>query len=840
MSSRLLLVAGSAIGLLVGFAQAQADSPDGDMPLEVRYLDARLIESPPPAVLGPTFGRGTNAQFVFTGDLPEGDAPSSVVFTSDGQTIVISHRESRNLILWDAATRAFIGEVPVSGAAQSVALTPDDTMAVVANVDNDTISIVDMTTLTETAVLSAAENPGVVKISPAGDLAAVSLAASGEMAIVDIAGGTIVRTIAGLGYGGTLSFSFEPPATSLQYSEFYFVDDDRVANMDGFANEVQIINVRTGAVTRIPVAVNGRGFAISLDGSVAAVAHWGATRLITVIDLTTETVSSTIPAPVDLFVWDALALNTDGSKAVVGVQNAARVVDLTTGVFGPSLNTASINRFRTTFDGQYALGVGYRGALIEFSTGNLVAQLNNVVSTEIGAVSPVDHRAAMCSTTFGDDLVVVSTNGSAGSLEAFQLSGPWVEGDRCRTIAISSDGSTAAGVSIFSDSLSVIDTATGTVTGTAQLGQRPHAIAITPDGTKAVVGNLDDSFATVVDLATATSTNINISRRAGAVEISPDGQYAYIGVVASGDGVWRIDLTTNTVAGARLFTGNMGGVGYSYSQTSGMDLSSDGSLLAVAGSFTDNVTFIDTGSWTVLTNVSVPAGSFPAVVEFSNDGSTLLVANRNTDTVSVIDTSGPVPMLTSTFAVGDSPWHIVDAGGGFAWVNNWGDSVVALYNTTTGASVASFALTDRAVGLHLDADNQLLYAANGNASTTLGGTVGWAHTEDGRITVIDTASMTIAEMIPLGVAPSMMAMNPASTVAAMSAPQADGAVVVNLGGPCNEADFAEPYGTLDFFDVQAFLNAFSAMDPASDINNDGLFDFFDVQAFLNAFSAGCP
>jgi len=197
-------------------------------------------------------------------------------------------------------------------------------------------------------------------------------------------------------------------------------------------------------------------------------------------------------------------------------------------------------------------------------------------------------------------------------------------------------------------------------------------------------------------------------------------------------------------------------------------------------------------------------------------------------------------MLTSTFAVGDSPWHIVDAGGGFAWVNNWGDSVVALYNTTTGASVVSFALTDRAVGLHLDADNQLLYAANGNASTTLGGTVGWAHTEDGRITVIDTASMTIAETIPLGVAPSMMAMNPASTVAAMSAPQADGAVVVNLGGPCNEADFAEPYGTLDFFDVQAFLNAFSAMDPASDINNDGLFDFFDVQAFLNAFSAGCP
>lgn len=59
-------------------------------------------------------------------------------------------------------------------------------------------------------------------------------------------------------------------------------------------------------------------------------------------------------------------------------------------------------------------------------------------------------------------------------------------------------------------------------------------------------------------------------------------------------------------------------------------------------------------------------------------------------------------------------------------------------------------------------------------------------------------------------------------------------------GPCNNADFAPPFGVLDFFDVQTFLNYFSAHDPRANINGDGLFDFFDVQAFLNAFSAGCP
>ncbi len=47
-------------------------------------------------------------------------------------------------------------------------------------------------------------------------------------------------------------------------------------------------------------------------------------------------------------------------------------------------------------------------------------------------------------------------------------------------------------------------------------------------------------------------------------------------------------------------------------------------------------------------------------------------------------------------------------------------------------------------------------------------------------------------------------------------------------------------GMLNFFDVSAFLSAFSSNDPAADFTNDGMFNFFDVSAFLSAFSAGCP
>ena len=58
---------------------------------------------------------------------------------------------------------------------------------------------------------------------------------------------------------------------------------------------------------------------------------------------------------------------------------------------------------------------------------------------------------------------------------------------------------------------------------------------------------------------------------------------------------------------------------------------------------------------------------------------------------------------------------------------------------------------------------------------------------------------------------------------------------------CNGADLSEPYGSLDFSDVVAFLGAFGAMDPAADLAAPfGSFDFSDVAAFLAAFGAGCP
>ncbi len=47
-------------------------------------------------------------------------------------------------------------------------------------------------------------------------------------------------------------------------------------------------------------------------------------------------------------------------------------------------------------------------------------------------------------------------------------------------------------------------------------------------------------------------------------------------------------------------------------------------------------------------------------------------------------------------------------------------------------------------------------------------------------------------------------------------------------------------GVLDFFDISAFLTAFSAQSPIADFTKDGLFDFFDVSQFIAEFGEGCP
>lgn len=68
-------------------------------------------------------------------------------------------------------------------------------------------------------------------------------------------------------------------------------------------------------------------------------------------------------------------------------------------------------------------------------------------------------------------------------------------------------------------------------------------------------------------------------------------------------------------------------------------------------------------------------------------------------------------------------------------------------------------------------------------------------------------------------------------------------LTVNTAGPmpCNAADLAEPFEVLDLTDIDAFIAAFVAQDPAADIAVPfGVIDLSDIDAFIAAFLGGCP
>jgi YVTN family beta-propeller protein len=71
-------------------------------------------------------------------------------------------------------------------------------------------------------------------------------------------------------------------------------------------------------------------------------------------------------------------------------------------------------------------------------------------------------------------------------------------------VAVSPDGSKVYATNVSSNNVSVIDAATNTVTATIPVGIAPIGVAVTPDGSKVYVVNNTSQTVSVIDTATNT------------------------------------------------------------------------------------------------------------------------------------------------------------------------------------------------------------------------------------------------------------------------------------------------------------------------------------------------
>jgi YVTN family beta-propeller protein len=98
------------------------------------------------------------------------------------------------------------------------------------------------------------------------------------------------------------------------------------------------------------------------------------------------------------------------------------------------------------------------------------------------------------------------------------------------------------------NTVSVVDTATNTVTATIPVGSFPLGVTVTPDGSTVYVANELDNVS-VIDTATNTvTTTIPAGFTPFRVAVTPDGSTVYVTDAGAGaDTVSVIDTATNTV-----------------------------------------------------------------------------------------------------------------------------------------------------------------------------------------------------------------------------------------------------------------------------------------------------
>ncbi|MFF7137159.1 beta-N-acetylglucosaminidase domain-containing protein [Streptomyces sp. NPDC008196] len=229
-------------------------------------------------------------------------------------------------------------------------------------------------------------------------------------------------------------------------------------------------------------------------------------------------------------------------------------------------------------------------------------------------------------------------------------------------VVVSADGRTAYAANQGSNSVSVIDVASGRVTATVAVGKVPAGLALTPDGTALWVANYTDGTVQSIDTGTlATGTPVAVGDGPENMAITPDGRTLYVA-----------NIHDNTVSPVDLTTGRAG--------------------------------------------AAIPVGPSPFNVVAAPDGKTVYVSNSGGSTVTPIDTAtndtDPTLLVTGqAYGLGLSP------DGRTLWVSPSNGDTITPVNTVTGAPGTPVKVGRSAFDVSLDWNGTTAYVTTADANT---------------------------------------------------------------------------------------------------------------------------
>jgi YVTN family beta-propeller protein len=272
-------------------------------------------------------------------------------------------------------------------------------------------------------------------------------------------------------------------------------------------------------------------------------------------------------------------------------------------------------------------------------------------------------------------------------------------GDYGTDVAVRSDGARAY-VTLRTNKVLAIDTASRTVAATITTGGQPGGIALTPDGTRGYVMDMTAQNLFAIDarnaalLATVPVGIISQPLMTPSVAVAPDGRHAYLAYATSQD---------------------------------------------------DHLLIVDTATNRIVKDQFLPI--HPAGVAVSPDGTKVYVAGCKlvciNGTLLTLDATSA--SVTSTLALAAAPSGMVlDRGGKHAYVANGRDGSVAIVDLVANG-VTSVSVSPQPVGIALHPNGRLLYVASFGT---------------GRIDVVDTAAGNVVGEINVAAMPRAIAISP--------------------------------------------------------------------------------
>ena len=706
---------------------------------------------------------------------PEGDMPREVTYTPDGAQILVAHRDTDNVTFFDAVTLTATNTVDVGEFPVDVVVSPDGKYAVVPNVFGHSVSVIHLPTYTVAATIPVTgEQPFEVAVTPDSLFAVAAVITDGvtsRFSVIDLTTFTETLSFPSVPQGA-LGFFYNPECgiSGNIFSQYALTPDGLMLVVpDRGGNQVVIYDRLTGApLAQLPTASLPTAVDVSDDGAFAVVSHEGSANQISVIDLTTLTVSGTL-ATNDSLSGQAIRITPDKTHVIAAISNNVIFVNLTSGATTAKLSTGVVGDIEFSHDGKYAFVSNYNARIIDIASQTIVRTVTHAACEE-AAASPTTYEAVALNNHFRENIHFYDIAGSAGHLNGYGPSGEPEEGDACYGLDISKDGRTAVVCNVVSENVTLYDFVHDRVRAYVHVGDRPKEVRITPDGKYAVVCAMDANAVRIIDLATdQVVKSLNIYNRPGRVRISPDSRYAYVLNVAGTDRITFIELAgAQSKILSQESAGQTGSAnGYTYTETSGIELSPDGSILAVCDSFNDYLRLFDTSTRKQVAQVTV--GDFPIRAAFSPNGKRIYVTNAFGDSLSVVEESGGAYGLIHTVPGIDFPLTVdVDPTGQYVYVGNAGNgAAIRVIDTSFWATVKTLSFGSGSPrDTHLDPVLGILYAAS----------------TDGELWRIQAAGQasTVLEKTPLAGGPADLAVSDLMRTAVLAQPVPDGMDVVSF------------------------------------------------------------